>query len=211
MIDKRKQFLDLLIGGNGSGKTTLAIEIAIDYLTQNPFKRVLFVLTDDGESKFWKIEEIGLQELDTFQGVKKIIIDDPKDFEFIANNYRSYRDEQTGVRVQKEYNGLIICDDCGGLMSRRPNEILNWFKKRRQPNIDFLFLFHGLRTDVPPAFYSYINRIILFQTSDNHEETMKHLRSDKREYFEQKYLEVQRLAKDNPHAKVEIIINPLSI
>lgn len=206
----RKQFLILIIGGNGSGKTYLAIQIAIQYLKSYPNKRVLFILSDDGEKKLWEIEEIGLNELNTFQGVKKIIIDSAKDFEFIADNYKSYRDEQ-GNRVQREFNGLMVCDDLGGAMNRRPTEIINFFKKRRQPNIDFLFIFHGLRTDVPPAFYSYINKIILFQTSDNHEDTMRHLPIDKRKYFEDKYLEVQQLAKTNPHAKVEIIINPLNI
>lgn len=210
-MSTRKQFLHLIIGANGTGKTYSVIKIAIAYLTANPFKRVLFILMDDGDSKLWNIEEIEMDELETFEGVKKIIINGQKDFEHIAATYKSYKDELTGERIQKEFNGLMICDDCGSVMSRRPEDILAFFRKRRQPNIDFLFIFHGLRCEVPPSFYSFVNHIILFQTSDNHEETMKHLRSDKREHFQNEYNIVQREALKNPHYCREIVINPLTI
>lgn len=210
-MEKRKQFNHVIIGSNGSGKTYLAMKIAAAYAKSYPNKRILFILSDDGEKKLANIKEITKDQLLSFTGIKKIIIDNQKDFEFIANTFKSYFDESKGVRVQREFNGLMVCDDLGGVMNRRPEEILRFFKKRRQPNIDFLFIFHGLRADVPPSFYTYVNHIILFRTSDNHEQTKKELPIHIRDEFERVYQYVQKKTLTHPHFCQEIVVNPLTI
>lgn len=207
----RRQLLTLIIAANGYGKTYLQVDLAIQYIEACPEKRVLFVLADDGEDKTAGLTEIGRSELLTFTGVKKYIIEDASDFEYLADLFKSYRDDKTGLRVQRKFNGMMCCDDLGGAMNRRPKEILNFFKKRRQPNIDFLFAFHGLKTDVPPSFYTYVTSIILGRTSDNHNYTKDLLAEDKQDEFEQAYRRVQKETLTNPYYKEEIIINPITI
>ena len=206
----RKQFNNVYIGSNGTGKTTLLIKIAIAYLEANPSKRILIILKDDDEEKFWDIEEIEKEEVLNFEGVKKLIIESHKDFEYITAQFKSRKDKY-GNRLINKFNGLFICDDLGAAMNRRPDDILNMFKRRRQINIDFIWAFHGLRTDVPPAFYTYVNTLCLFRTSDNHTHTMAELPADKAPIFEAVYNRVQEKTETEPHYCEEIIINPLTI
>lgn len=217
MNEDRKQFNDVLIGGNGCGKTTLQFQIAMNYLEESYseyfktyLKRILFLIPDDAEDKLANVTEIDLNQLESFVGIKKIILDSYRDFGFICDTYKPIKDE-LGNRVTKKFNGLFCCDDLGTIMNRRPEEILKLFKRRRQPNIDFLWAFHGLRTEVPPAFYTYVNRIILFRTSDNHEPTLKALPEGKQELFMEVYRRVQKISEKEPHYCEEIEINPLNI
>lgn len=207
---KRKQFNDVWIGANGSGKTHQMLQAAFLYATSNEFKRVLFVLPDDGEESLWTLSEIEKEELIYFEGVKKIILDDEDDFEYITDTFKPFIDTD-GEKKFRRFNGLMLCDDLGTMLNRRPNEILKLFKRRRQPNIDFIWSFHGLRTDVPPSFYTYVNRLILFRTSDSHEYTMNQLPESKRDEFLDVYRRVQKITETDPHYCEELIINPLSI
>jgi hypothetical protein len=206
----RKQFNHVFIGSNGTGKTTLMIQIAIDYLTNNPNKRILIIVKDDDEEKFWNIKEISKEEILSFKGVKKLLIENHKDFDYITDKFKSVKDK-AGNRFVNKFNGLMICDDLGAAMNRRPDDILNMFKRRRQINADFIWAFHGLRTDVPPSFYTYVNSIFLFRTSDNHDYTMEQLPHAKQEIFETIYNSVQETTETEPHHCEEIIINPLTI
>jgi hypothetical protein len=206
----RKQFCHLLVGGNGSGKTYTAIEIAIEYMRNNPKKRVLFILCDDNDKKLRNVPRIGFKNLRTFKGVAKIIIDTEKDFDKIREAYRADFSED-GTESCFPLNGLIVCDDLGSAMPRRPEKVAMFIKKRRQINADFLWLFHGWRNDVPPLFFTYINHIIIFQTSDTYDEFVKKIRKDKVQEFIQLYDYVQKEAKKDPHVRAELVVNPLEI
>lgn len=206
----RKQFNDVWIGANGSGKTFLEKKVAFEYASENILKRVLFVLPDDGEESLWSLSEIEKEELIYFEGIKKLILEDENDFEYITDTFKPFIDE-TGEKRYRRFNGLMVCDDLGVMINRRPQEILKLFKRRRQPNIDFLWSFHGLKTDVPPSFYTYVNHIVLFRTSDAHEYTMQQLPEAKRSEFLEVYQRVQKITETEPHYCEEIILNPLTI
>lgn len=207
---KRKQFNDVWIGANGSGKTHKMKELALLYSASNNLKRCLFVLPDDGEESLWKLSEIEKEELVSFEGIKKLILDDENDFEFITDTFKPFIN-QNGEKEYRRFNGLMLCDDLGTMINRRPKHILRLFKRRRQPNIDFIWSFHGLKTDVPPSFYTYVNRIVLFRTSDAHEYTMQQLPEHKRNEFLEIYKRVQHITETEPHYCEELILNPLSI
>lgn len=196
----RSQFNHVFIGSNGTGKTTVEIQVAIDYLQNNPTKRVLFVIPDDGEEKLEDVPEITIKELRDFEGVAKFIPDSEKDFDKFLELFsdKTY-----------QFNGLFIGDDLGVILSRRPQQVLRLFKRRRQANIDFIWSFHGLRCEVPPQFYTYVNNIYLFGTSDNHEDTLKELPHGKRDAFEEMYFRVQDKAVGQFNYYEELIINPI--
>lgn len=184
--------------------------MAIKYMESNPLKRVLFAIPDDAEEKLWNIQEIDKEEILYFEGAKKIIIDEEADFDYMAKLFLPEVSE-TGERIINRFNGLICCDDMGTNISRRPVNILKLFKRRRQPNIDFTWSFHGLKTDVPPAFWTYVNNLILFRTSDPHEYTMECLPENKRDEFLEMYRRVQKISETKPHYCEQLIINSLII
>lgn len=174
----RKQFNHIVFGGNGSGKTTFLIKIAVNYIKANPKKRVLFLVPDDGEEKLDPVPEKFPDDLKNFKGIAKLIIDSDKIFKELLNVFSD---------KEHKFNGLIICDDLGVIIGRRPENILKLFKRRRQANIDFLWSFHGFNTEMPRSFFTYVNKIFIFETSDNHEWTKKLLPVDKQEEFEKTY------------------------
>lgn len=189
----RKQFNRVLIGGNGSGKTLLELEIMISYAEQNPWKRQLLLVPDDGEEKFDSIEEIEptAEALRNFRGIKKIVVENTNVFDLILQTYTDRK-----APGFSKFNGLCICDDMGVMLKKRPDEVVKLFKRRRQTNIDFLWSFHGLHTDVPKIFWGYVSSLILLQTSDNHEDTLSKLPIDKQAEFLAMYQRVQQGAKD---------------
>lgn len=206
---KRKQFFIIIIGGNGCGKTTLMLKIAQMYFKANPKKRGLIGVADDGEKKLRGFKYITKQQLRVFTGIKKIMIEEEQDFLDIANTYKPVYNEKTGQFDCNQFDGLMIFDDLGGVMSRRPEPLLKFLKKRRQPNVDILMVFHGLRADTPPSLYSYANKIILFKTSDDPEGATKNLAPTVKEKFMKAYDRVQ--SHPDPHYYEEIEINTLSI
>ena len=193
----RKQFNHLVFGGNGSGKTTWLIEVAIAYAEANEAKRVLWVLPDDSESKLDAIPEIELDDLPYFIGMAKIIVQDDSFFkEFLA--FFSDKDNN--------FDGLVICDDCGVFIARRSNNILSLFRRRRQLNVDFIWSFHGFNTEVPKSFITYVNSIFIMETSDNPDWTIKQLAEEKQIEFKEKYDKIQNFVKKGIKYKCEELI-----
>lgn len=191
----RQQRNIVLFGTNGTGKTTVMLNTAIEYLERNyrTGKRVLCCLPDDGERKYDVIKEITLEEhsLNNFSGIKKVFIEDKSDFEMIYKTYTA--------KTSAGFNGLCVFDDLGVLLNRRPEEVLKMLRRRRQMNMDMLWNFHGLTTDMPRSFWSFLTDIILFKTGDEHTDTMEKLPFDVRGDFEKMYFRVEKEAKTNPY------------
>lgn len=182
----RKQFNDIVFGGNGSGKTTFEIKVVLKYLENNPRKRVLFIIPDDSEEKLDVVPEITLDDLKTFKGVAKLVAENDKIFSQLLEFFSD---------KNNKFNGLVVADDCGVFLKRRPENVLKLFKRRRQLNIDFLWSFHGFNTEIPRAFFAYVNRLYIFETSDSTKWTRELLPIDKQAEFDFKYNEVQTLAR----------------
>lgn len=222
MSDIRKQINDVLFGGNGSGKTTLVLQIVADYIEKNPEKRILFILPDDQEKKLRWIEEIPLNGLETFTGIKKMIIEEEQFFGRLIDKiapphapkcgYHNGDLCNCGARDKGlRFDGLMVIDDPNKYMSRRPKDVLRLFVRRRQPNLDMLWCFHGLRNVVPPSFYTYVTRLIIFQTSDDYGPTYDLLPENKREEFLDIYRRVQRIADtEDPHYCEELILRRIT-
>lgn len=195
MSGLRQQRNIVIFGTNGTGKTTVMLETAIKYLEQNfrSGKRVLCCIPDDGERKYDVIKEIPLEEhaLNNFVGIKKLYIEQEKDFGFLYSVYSSRR--------SAGFNGMAVFDDLGVLMNRRPENILKLLRRRRQINMDMLWNFHGLKTDIPLQFWSFVTDIILFKTGGDYKNTMERIDYNKREEFEKMYFRVEENAKSNPY------------
>jgi len=149
----RKQFNDIVIGGNGSGKTTFEIKVCLEYIKHSPDKRVLFIIPDDSEEKLDIVPEITVDELKDFKGIVKLIAENDKIFSQILDFFSDKK---------QRFNGLVIADDCGVFIKRRPENVLRLFKRRRQLNNDFLWSFHGFNTEMPRSFFTYVNMIYIF-------------------------------------------------
>lgn len=191
----RQQDMVLIFGTNGTGKTTQMLEGAIDYLESNYKygKRVLCCIPDDGERKYDVISEITSEphQLENFSGIKKIIIEDKGTFDVMLRTYTA--------KTSIGFNGLCIFDDMGVVLSRRPEEVLRLLRRRRQMNMDMLWNFHGLTTDMPRSFLGFATKIVLFRTGDSHYDTMEKLPFDKRKQFEEMYFRVEEKCKTNKY------------
>ena len=197
----RKQYNNILFGGQGSGKTILLLEMIIAYQESNPEKRQLLILPDDSEEKFDGVEEISINEVIKFEGIKKIIVNDLQIFDYL---YKWFVDSKN-----RKFKGQIIMDDAGVLLDRRNENVLNFMRRRRQANADIITVFHGLRNELPPSFFAYTNKIVLFQTGDTPKEMMKLLPPIKQEAFLEVYDRVQREAEVNPYYKEEFILRDI--
>jgi len=200
MIQPRSQSCNLILGSEGTGKTTLEFQIAIATLDANPAKRVLFGVTDNSDKKIQMLPEITREELSSFNGVKKIIIEDEEIFHDFTKLFAS---------DEFQFDGLFIGDDLKEILTARPKEVITMMTKRRHANLDILFCFHSLHCDTPKGFFGHINKIYLFRTSDAHEDFVKKLPMHKRESFMKAYDRVQRKSEKQQNYFEEIIINPL--
>jgi hypothetical protein len=193
----RKQFNIVMFGGNGCGKTTKLLEVIDAYLDANEWKRVLIITPDDSEEKLEFIEEIQVEDLRTFKGLKKLIVSNAKIFTTLKDVYLPHAKSDKANSIK--FNGLLVVDDAGVILDRRNEEVLDFFRRRRQANVDILTIFHGLRNEVPPSFFAYVTDLIIFQTADNHKKTLDLLPMDKQESFMTAYTRVQSCAKQNPY------------
>lgn len=205
---KRQQFNTVLFGTNGTGKTTFMLEIAIEYIKNNPGKNVLFVLPDDSERKYDSIPLINSRDLYNISGIYKIYADEYKE-ETGKTVYESIYNYFVKTGAKRKFNGLLVNDDCGVLWNRRPEDVLKLFRRRRQANMDVLSNFHGLTTDMPPKFLGFITSLILFKTGDSHIDTMNKLPALKQKEFEEMYFRVETETEKNPFYKEELIIRKI--
>lgn len=193
-----KQFNEILFGTNGTGKTTEMLNIFNSYMDGKESigqeKNALFLMPDDSEKKYDGIPEIHINDIHGDFGIAKLICNvnfdksDKKTKTIYELLYERY------ALAKRQFNGIVINDDMGGLMSRRPNDILTMLSRRRQMNMDLIWNFHGLTTDCPKAFFRTVTGIILFKTTDDHTDTMNKIGRDKHDMFKEAYFEVQAFA-----------------
>lgn len=196
----RKQFFIVVFGGQGCGKTTLLIQFIKAYILSCSWKRVLVCVPDFAEEKFDRLKSIKVEQLCTsiFKGIKKILVKkiDKQKNSFFAKLKEFFlpNDEDEGKPAPPKFNGLLVLDDARGIFNRRDESFLDFASRRRQANCDIICVFHGLRNEVPPSFYAYVTKLVIFETADSPDETMKLLPPNKQQEFLEIYNRVQGIA-----------------
>lgn len=143
----RYPICSILVGINGTGKTSFIKNMLQQTVTRN--NRALIVTPDPTE---WRqVEEVSGRDIATFTGIKKII-------------YRAGCTEE----IQRYYsNGMLIFDDARVYIHAQSDDFMQWLQiRRRQVGVDFFCNFHGL-TQVPPIFFTFATKLVLFYTKDN--------------------------------------------
>lgn len=143
----RYPICSILVGINGTGKTSFVNNILQQTVNDN--NRALIVTPDPTE---WRqIEEVAGRDIATFKGIRKIIY-------------------HTGCmeEIQRYYhNGMLIFDDARVYIHSQSDSFMQWLQiRRRQVGVDFFCMFHGL-TQVPPIFFTFATKLVLFYTKDN--------------------------------------------
>ena len=148
---QRIRFLTVILGTNGTGKTSF-IKKMIKGLNSGGVK-TLIVTPDDIEYphlKDWKLENPKEFE---FTGVRKHIFEPKHTFKAITDNYR---------------RGALFLDDARDYLPanlENEQEFRKLMIRRRHLETDVFVVAHGF-TDIPPKIFTYVNKYILFKTTD---------------------------------------------
>lgn len=195
MAQIRKQLNELFFGTNGTGKTTNMIKLAVEYAIANPKKNVLFLMPDDSEKKYDEVPMITKNDLLSDFGIAKMICSTPenkKEKSIYTEIYERHN------KADVKFNGLIVNDDMGALLQRRPNDVITLLSRRRQLNLDMFWNFHGLTTDAPKSFWRYVTGVTLHKTTDDYHDTLDKVGSKGNEFLDV-YKEVQEASAENPY------------
>ena len=159
---ERTTKLYIVLGFNGTGKTTLIKKLFSNALNQ-PNRRGLVITPDDRE---WLSVPLVCdrfpERISRYVGARRMIFNQP-----------SISEQNKGQKNSIEYasdcfsNGMLVLDDCRSyLSSNTSSEVHNLLIRRRQKSIDIIVAGHGF-TEVPPKFFTFADKIILFKTKDN--------------------------------------------
>ncbi len=169
----------IVLGANGTGKTTIINKI----LTGTPYKS-LVITPDDVEWRQYPETELQTSDDFRFEGVSRHIFNPAK---------------TRGTLDQLKYfnRGNMVFDDCRAyLLSATDLRIRQVLIRSRQRMVDVFAVGHGF-TEVPPVFFTFATRIILFRTADNIYRRKDCLKDfDKMVEAQQR---VNRKAKSDPH------------
>lgn len=140
----------IICGAQRTGKTTFSKKLADEYP-----KKVLVVCPDDMEPAWSKYKPIERAQLLEFTSGKRRIIYDPRDKEFLSFIIDNYK------------NGMLIWDDAKAYFNtnQRIFELEAMLLRRRQFNLDIMFMYHGFST-IPPLLWTYTTHLALFRTND---------------------------------------------
>lgn len=181
----RKSEHIIILGTNGTGKSTLLKELVEQ--ANKKGRRALIITPDPVE---WQ----GVEEIEPesqflrqggFKGVRKIVY---------------YSEAETLEPISKYYfDGVLIFDDCRSYFGSQTHPVLKTiFIRRRQFMRDVVIVGHGF-TDIPPQYFTYTTKFILFKTTDN---MVKRKNTISNFEAAQKVVErVNRKAMANPHYK----------
>lgn len=170
----------LLLGFNGTGKTTFLrnmLRLMVEQANERGQRlKVLIVTPDDVE--WQEFEENNLAT--------------PDDFVFNGIMRHIWQDDYTLERLTMFNSGVIVFDDCktyfGDIL---PQEVVNFFIRRRQRMLDIFFVGHGFTT-IPPKAFTYYSDAILWQTVDNIDRRKNCITNF--DYFKKKQQEVNKIA-----------------
>lgn len=146
----RNAELIVTLGYNGTGKSELIRKIVESEV--NKGGKALVIMPDDREWSELPYSELNKKEDFNYTGAKKhIFLED-----FTLDRLKDYF-----------FNGLLIFEDCRSYLTGSVMlELHNLLIRRRQKMLDIIAVGHGF-TEVPPKFFTFAGKIILFQTKDN--------------------------------------------
>lgn len=182
----------IVLGFNGTGKTTFVRDILIGELKKGG--RGLVITPDDREWLTLEMVHNKFPErISRYVGARRMIFYEPSRAERMHKGMKN-----TLEYISEHYSkGLLIFDDCRAyLRSLTASEVHNLLIRRRQREIDIIAVGHGF-TEVPPKFFTFADKIILFQTKDN----IYKRKDDLRDFqaMEEAQLRVNAQAEKNPH------------
>lgn len=193
----RKQINAALLGTNGTGKTTFLIQLIQAYLQKG--RRVLICISDDGEEK---LEDVPLletvEEILTFTGVAKIIVENAKFFDEFRELFL--------IKKNKKFNGALVLDDARLFLSQRDEAVLRMMRKRRQLNADIYSIFHNFDGETPPSYWSFVTRAIIFKTLSSYKKSLSLINEDSRKLLIAAIEKVSENYKTNPYFFEEVIL-----
>jgi len=141
----------VVLGTNGCGKSTLLKKMVLAEI-KKPDSHALIVTRHLNE--WLTIPEVHGRfrwRAGDYVKARRIIFRDG-DLQYISENFN---------------NGMCLFDDCRMyLHSSTEQELLDMLIGSRQRGVDIVAVGHGF-TQVPPAFFTFATRVILFQTRDN--------------------------------------------
>lgn len=140
----------IIVGAQRTGKTTFAKKLADEYL-----KKVLVVCPDDMEPAWYKYKLISPNDIIGLKSGRSRVIYDPRDTNFLRTIVDNYK------------GGLLIWDDAKVYFNThaRVFELEAMLARRRQFNLDIMFMYHGFST-IPALLWTYSTHLALFRTND---------------------------------------------
>lgn len=175
-VQARAAALTILLGFNGTGKTTL-----LRYLLQQSGQKVLVVTPDDAEWTDCPLTELSRPSDFVYRGIRRHIFDP----------------ETTLDALDKFKRGILVFDDCRAYFQDHTDpRVRTLLIRRRQREVDVFAVGHGF-TQVPPVFFTFATRYILFKTVDNVERRKNCIQDF--ELVKAAQAEVNRRAAKNPH------------
>ncbi|NOY50453.1 MAG: ATP-binding protein [Chlorobi bacterium] len=180
-MTERTTQLIIVLGYNGTGKTTLIKKMIAESLKNG--RRVLIVTPDDIE--FLTIPVVHpkfTHHLRTYTGARRMIYEDKDTLHSIINHFS---------------NGLLIFDDCRAYFTAAlDKELHELLIRRRQKMLDIVAVGHGF-TEVPPKFFTFASKVILFRTNDNIDRRKDVLKDFQKMAFYQE--KINKEAETSPH------------
>jgi len=142
----------IILGTNGTGKSTLVKRFV---LAETKKKEGHAIVVTQHLNEWTTLEDINRRIIDKRVGnyVKaRRLIFAKGDLKFLQMNF---------------FRGLLVFDDCRMyLHSATEDELHAMMIASRQNSVDLITVGHGF-TEVPPTFFTFSSKIILFKTRDN--------------------------------------------
>lgn len=195
-MSNRKQINAAVLGTNGVGKTSRIIEIIRLYLKID--KPVLICVSDDAEAKLEDIPLIStIEEIKTFTGVAKIIVEDVSFF----NEFR-----EAFLKNKERFGGCLILDDARLFLSSRDEPVLKLMRKRRQLNVDIYSIFHAFDGETPPSYWPFVTRVILFKTFSDYKKSLAKMDGQSKDLIIKAIDRINAEYGNNPYVFEEVVL-----
>lgn len=162
MTEPRATECILIIGTNGTGKSTAGMNL----IKAAAKKRRALVIDYAGMEKTWYgIPEVDLKDtatLKSFTDIRKAL-------------YAHYEDESLDLIYKNYHNGILVMDDARNYLEGRLDiKFKRLLIGRRQKMVDIVAMAHGFE-EIPPRFYNFYTKMVLFRTVKSPVEFKKHL------------------------------------